>query len=104
MVKEVDCVYKMYEFTEEEEITAFVFNDLQLKHLQTELAQAATKKALLAFDPDKPTEFAGENEFLRGQMATLSYIIEMHNNTLEKVATKAAQQAAANRAESPDRS
>lgn len=78
--------FTAYSFTDAEEIQAVVFTDLQLKHLQSELAIVATEKINLAFTPENPISFQMEHEYLRGKLEILGYIISVHEKTVSEVA------------------
>jgi hypothetical protein len=104
MPKRSDTIYDTYEFSEEEIPNAFIFNELQYKHIQTELAIAAQEKALLAYDPDSPNaddKFIRESEYIRGKMEAYLYLLATHDTTREQLIIELQQQAANHPANKP---
>lgn len=89
--------FQAWAFTPEEEPLALCFSDLQEKHIRTELSICATEKNLLAVDPINPTKYLMEQEFIRGKMEILAYLLTVSETTRtdlqkaieEKVASQA---------------
>jgi hypothetical protein len=77
-------LYTAYEFTEDEEIVAPVFTDLQLARILTERANVASEKASLVPDPDNPQQFHMAHEYLRGQLEVYNYLVNTHTEAVEK--------------------
>lgn len=73
------AIFVQWEFSDEELPVASVFNDLQTKYLQTELAIAASEKAVLKFEPamgvNAQFAFTLESEYLRGKIEILLYLL-----------------------------
>lgn len=92
MAVQKETPFIAYSFTSAEEIQAVVFTDLQLKHLQSEMAIVATEKINLAFTPENPLKFQMEHEYLRGKLEILAYIISLHESTQSEVARALAEQ------------
>lgn len=67
--------FQQWEFTSEEELYAYQFNDLNLKALQNEIAIAAQEKIALTFDPLNPVRFAQQEAELAGKIEILQYLI-----------------------------
>lgn len=97
MATQKETPFQAWEFTPEEWPIAACFNDLQEKHIRTELAVCATEKNLLAVTPDNPTKYLMEQEFIRGKMEILAYLLTVSETTRtdlqkaieEKVASQA---------------
>lgn len=84
MPKLLDNLYTAYEFSEEESYNAFIFTDLQFKAIQTELAAWANRKANLAYKPDEPdaiNRFINENEYHRGAMEAIGFMLSRSEDT-----------------------
>lgn len=73
--------YQAFEFDSTEFSLAVVYTDLQYKHIQTELAAAATARVVLApdylsSDKDMATlKYLMEQEFLRGKMQAFTDLL-----------------------------
>lgn len=85
--------FTSYEFTEEERKSAEVLNPLQKMHLQTEVARIAMQMLNLdaGTKSDLP-DFEIQRAFLKGQMTSLEYIIQLSEsrelNIIEEDASK----------------
>lgn len=67
-----------YEFSEAEAPLAYVFTDLQEKHIKTEIAIIVEEKMKLAVpvsDPNATQRFLQEHEYLRGKIEILTYLL-----------------------------
>lgn len=75
-------------FTDDEQLQAYIFSPLQLKNLQTELANWAMRRALLRYDPtleNGEKAFIMESEYLRGGIEMIGYLIAQHESAEETV-------------------
>lgn len=70
--------FTSYELTGEEFIVAQTFNELQLCHIQNEIAVCAEEKVNLKYDPEHPQAFMQEEAELQGKINALSYLITCH--------------------------
>lgn len=83
--------FSSYEFTDAEMILASTFTALNLKYLQTMLADAMTEKMNLAYNPESKNadrEFQLAHEYLRGQIVTYTLLINTSLNNDAKLAAK----------------
>lgn len=75
-----ETIYTAWNFADGEDAQALIFPDLNYKHIQTELAVAASKKALMAIDPENPLKSQCEAEYLRGMMDALGMLLATSDN------------------------
>lgn len=85
MATEIKTVYTAYSFTEEEYTVAVTFTELQLKHLQTELANYAQVKALDGIGENTVEVYLRAQEFQRGCMSAIMALIATHENALTEL-------------------
>lgn len=80
MATQKETPFIAWEFTEQEEYQSRVLPDMNYKFIQTELAIAASEKALLAFSPENPVKFQMESEYLRGKCEILAYLLRISDD------------------------
>lgn len=94
MPKEAQNIFQMWEFTEEEYPIAVILTDLTYKHIQTELAKKATERAIQPYTPDNPEEFKLTQEFNRGYIEALGYILACSDEAKRDLTVKLQEEAA----------
>lgn len=67
--------------TEEESVTGHILTSLNLAVIQNLIADASESKINLEYDPLNPVKFAQDEAFLSGQLKTLRYLQEMHEES-----------------------
>ena len=72
----VDNTFTSYEMTQEEELQGSILIVSQMQVIQTRLAMLAEEKINLEFDPLHPEVYSQAESYLRGQMASLSTILD----------------------------
>lgn len=83
MPQRKDTPFEAWEFSDAERPLAFVFTDLQLKHIKTEMAVIAQERLKLSYDVhavNAQNKFVQELEYLRGKIEILQFLIECHEN------------------------
>lgn len=85
--------HQRWSFSEEEELIARIFPDLQLAHLQNELAIALEIRAKEAVNPVNIQEYLMTVEYQRGVIETLQNLILMHENAKNRLLEKAQNEA-----------
>lgn len=75
MVQRIENMFTTWEFTEAEEMASQVLPDLNYKHIQNELAVAATEQAIAALDPENPIRSQMQREFNRGRIEALQALL-----------------------------
>jgi hypothetical protein len=79
--------FTSYEFTAEEYPLAVCFSELQLKHIHTLLAKYAQQKVNASSEDFTTAEFyIRAQEYLRGLMSGMSYLLEVHRTYREEFA------------------
>jgi hypothetical protein len=81
----IDNTFTSYEMTQEEELQGSILILSQVQVIQTRLAMHAEAKINLAFDPMHPEVYAQEESYLRGQMASLSTILDTSQIAVEEL-------------------
>ena len=84
MATRIATKFDQYEFDDNEYALAVIFSDLNLMHIKTELGIAMERKMNIIMDPDATDphdKFIKEHEFSRGYVASLQYLIELHETT-----------------------
>ena len=97
-MKKTDSMFTAYEFTDDEFTAASVFPDLQLAYLRNLLCLTAETKMKLSVNPELPNSekiFVLEQEYYRGQIELLQYILNTHEENATAFMAKL--QAAADR-------
>jgi hypothetical protein len=98
-MKAMQTPFESYEFTAEEWPVAATFNDLQEKHIKTELAAFAMQKVNIGFSPETgpnaQLKFILESEYLRGACEALQHLLSVSED--ERSALAAALQAQADK-------
>jgi hypothetical protein len=79
--------FEAWEFSVEEWPIAATFTELQTRHIKTELAVCATEKLMLAATPEVPIKYMLEQEFIRGKMEILSYLLTVSEEAKSAVQT-----------------
>lgn len=93
--------YQAWEFSEEEWPVAAVFSDLQEKHIRTELAACASEKVMLAVNPEFGQEvYLREQEYIRGKMEVLTYLLIVSEETKNGLQQALAKQTASQKSDS----
>jgi len=77
-------MFTSYEFTEEETVIAANLPDLNYKFIQNELAAAAMERAVTKYDPLAPEAFKLQQEFNRGKIEILSYLLTCSDNAKDE--------------------
>lgn len=88
MPKEFEVPFKAYEFSQEESELAFVFTDMQVMHIRTEAAIAATERVKLKVpvdDPNATMRFLCEQEYYRGKVEALLGLLATHEDTRTEI-------------------
>lgn len=67
--------FSQWKLADEEIPFAYMFNDLNVKALQNEIAIAAHEKLALTFDPQNPIRFAQQEAELAGKIGILQYLL-----------------------------
>lgn len=85
MPARVPGVFEKYTFPDDqEEFSAKTFNDLQLMHLQTELAVTMQQKLELSFEELGSDKFTMAQEYYRGKMDALNGLIALHDQQMDR--------------------
>lgn len=72
--------FTVYEFTTEEYGSAVTYTDLQLKHLQNQLAHYSEQKIAISAETfENPEMFVRAHEYHRGLVDAMRFIVELHN-------------------------
>ena len=79
MAHQVDNIFTVYEFDEEELISAATFTDMQRLYLQTQRALAATDLLSLEFSGDRPLEFVKAQAYQQGIIASYDFLLDHEN-------------------------
>lgn len=98
-----DTPFEAWDFTEDEWPVAAVFTDLQMKHIKTELAVCATEKLLIATTPEVPIKYMLEQEFIRGKMEILSYLLTVSEEAKSAIQTALEKKVASQQSDSQPR-
>ena len=70
-----ETTYTQYIFSEEEEIAAQVFPEMNRLWLQTQLGICAEERQDLVYDPLRPAAMGFADAYLRGQADILKYVL-----------------------------
>jgi hypothetical protein len=88
-MKQIPNSFTSYEFSDREILEGSVLSALQIAVLQNELANIATNKLNLDYDPRNPLKFAQDEAFLKGQMSIINVMLLRSSDseiTLQKLA------------------
>lgn len=88
-----DCPFTSYRFTAEELAMARNLGTEQRAYYQTLMADAATEKIALTFDPEKPKSFLQGEAYLRGQIDILNMLLSDEGKMTRPKLTEAADSA-----------
>jgi hypothetical protein len=77
MARLIQNRFSSWELDETEKQQAAMFTDLQTKHIQNIICEAATEKSSLTFDPQNPLQFTQKEAELQGQIGILEYLLAM---------------------------
>lgn len=94
-----------YSFTDEELINASVLTELQTQYFETRLSQAVVERANLAYEPgsiDAKEVFIYQQEYLRGQIEILQWILNTSIDCKDKQMELHRQQAASQNSDFPN--
>ena len=69
--------FSQYEFTEKEEIEAAKLTNYQRMHVQNLIASISMEKISHEPTPDNFSEFIQKEAYLRGQIDSLKYLLEL---------------------------
>lgn len=86
MPRRIPGVMEKYEFSETEAPSAMVFTDMQLMHLQTELAVGMQNKFNISGEEeafDKPERFVRAHEYWRGYCEAIQALINVSDDLLQ---------------------
>lgn len=72
-----DSSFISWKFTEEEELSASILSDLQVKRIQTELCNLAESKLNLKLNPTNINEFIQDEAFISGEIAMLRNLLDV---------------------------
>jgi hypothetical protein len=75
-MKREDSLYTKYTLSDEEFLDGTIFTELQLAVLVTERTLIAERKVSLPYLPDNPFKYATEQEYCRGQIEILTFLID----------------------------
>lgn len=82
MPKRLVTEFEAWDFTPEELLQAKVYNELQFKYLQTEMAIAAQEKLSTRADEGNPEVFIRDQMYLSGKLDALKMLIGNHLDSL----------------------
>lgn len=85
-VKEIPNSFTTYDLDETTLLQGSVLNHTQKMVLQNMLAQTATDKLSLHYNPENPTAFAAEDAYITGKLELLSYILDTSDAAEERLA------------------
>lgn len=85
MAHEAQSLFTKYILTEEEELAAVQFTELQRQYMQTIIAEAAEEKVRLTFNPTAPTEFQQREAELQGRMLILLTLLSKESELIESI-------------------
>lgn len=69
--------FSSWELDPQEKLQAAMFTDLQTKHIQNLICEAALEKNSLTFDPQNPQQFMQKEAELQGQIGILEYLLAL---------------------------
>lgn len=75
MARLVPNRFSSWELDQQEKLQAAMLTDLQAKHIQNLICEAATEKNALTFDPQNPQQFLQKEAELQGQIGILEYLL-----------------------------
>lgn len=80
-------IFTSYKLTQLEEITGTILTHTQVAVLSNKLANIATSKLALRFNPINPLEFAQAEAYERGQMDVIQWLLDSSVAAQESVTT-----------------
>lgn len=87
MAQQLNSIFTKYQLTNEEELAAVQFSDMQRMYLQNIIAEAAEEKVLLTFDPANPHIFLQREAELQGTILTLTSLLNKASEIMEAMKT-----------------
>lgn len=87
MAEFVVSVFSKTLFTDEEQLQATVFTELQERHIRNELAIAAEEKMGIALNSEVTNGreiFIMTHEYYRGKMEALAWLLSVHENNKDE--------------------
>lgn len=69
--------FQIFQHTELEALTGRIFTQSQKECLQNDRARIAEMILALTYNPQNPVQFAQDDAHLKGQLASISYILQM---------------------------
>lgn len=69
--------FQTFYHTELEDLTGRIFTQAQKECLQNDRARIAESILALTYNPQNPVQFAQDDAHLKGQLASISYILQM---------------------------
>lgn len=85
MAKLIDTEFTAYEFGEEEEGLAYIYTDIQIQGLRTELSKVAQMKLDLVPDILGTRVFQMEHRYLQGKMDVLRSLILLSEDSKKRI-------------------
>lgn len=82
-----------WNFTDEEEYSAKILTGLQKQGIQNLISKAAHDRLALDYDPNNHQKFIQDESFLKGQIAVLTYMLDISDQMEEDLLEKARQAA-----------
>lgn len=67
--------FSAFSFSEEELLSASILSPIQIQLIQTDMAQIAENILALEYDPLNPQSFVQNDAHLKGQLASLKYLL-----------------------------
>lgn len=85
MVQKVESAAQEFEFEEVELAAACKLDFLHECFLRNELYKLQSARSKLPANPEVPLKHILEFEFMRGQIATLEYLLELHDQVKDTI-------------------
>lgn len=69
------CQFSRYQMTEEEALQGALLTTLQICCIQNQIADIASRKLNLVYNPQNPTDFAQQISWYQGQLEALEFLL-----------------------------
>lgn len=84
-MKQVPTRFTAYELTAEESKLGATLTSLNVAVIQTMIANIASDKLMLVFDPLNPQAFIQDEAYKKGQLDILQHLLDLHDAAVNPV-------------------
>lgn len=84
-MKQVPTRFTAYELTAEEGKLGATLTSLNVAAIQTMIANIASDKLMLVFDPSNPQAYVQDEAYKRGQLDILQHLLDLHEMAINPV-------------------